>query len=199
MKRDVLGLMLVGALSMAAPQVASAKKGGGGPSTGLVVVSSKSFPARASSEASARAAAKRVASKEIGPTDPDATKAWEYRFNMMAFFGRPLEDTTVTVTLYDITDGTMRLVTSFEQYLSGRNQKSFQSEVDLQAPDVDVKPNRKYVLSLSSRTGKVGEAEWTSTGKTPKLTGKVVFSEDEVNDKKPAPKKDDSTSKPNKK
>src|SRR4051794_2480148 len=90
---------------------------------GALFLSSRSFPTKASSEAAARAAAKKASTRDIAPTDPEVTKGWEYRLNLMAFFGRALEDNTVTLTVYDITENTMRLVSSFEQYLTGRGEK----------------------------------------------------------------------------
>src|SRR4051812_23138237 len=115
MKRQALGVML--ALAVAAPQIASAKGRSGGGSR-AACVSSKGFPARASSEAAARAGAKKASSKEIGPMDPEATKGWEYRFNMMVFFAKAMSDNTVTVNVYDITEGQMRRINTFDQFLS---------------------------------------------------------------------------------
>ncbi|MCC6995029.1 MAG: hypothetical protein IT370_10515 [Deltaproteobacteria bacterium] len=157
---------------------AHAKKSSG---RGALFVSGKSFPTKASSENALRAAAKKTSQKNIAPTDPEATKEWAYNFNIMAFFGRALDDSQITIKVYDITDGTLRLISTFEQYLRGRGQQSYISTVSLKHPDQDIRPNRKYLLKMSSKSGPIAEATFTAGGKVPKVTGNVVFEEGEGN------------------
>ena len=158
---------------------ALAKKKGSG--RGALFLSKKSFPSKGSSESAVRAAAKKASEKKILPNDPDATKEWVYDFNLMAFFGKPLDDTQIVIKVYDITDNTLRLVSTFEQYLYSRGLASYRSTIHLKHPDQDIRPNREYLVKMSSKSGPIAEATFTAGGKVPKVTGNVVFEEGEGN------------------
>ncbi len=168
-------------LSVALATVALVETAAHAKGKGALFISGKSFPTKASSENALRAAAKKASQKNIAPTDPEATKEWAYNFNIMAFFGRALDDSQITIKVYDITDNTLRLISTFEQYLRGRGQQSYISTVSLKHPDQDIRPNRKYLLKMSSKSGPIAEATFTAGGKVPKVTGNVVFEEGEGN------------------
>lgn len=110
------------------------------------------------------------------------TKFWEnkekksWKIYYAAFFRKPLNDLEVTVKLWDVSTGRKHLLTSFEQYLSGRGQQSLISHITLERDDFGV--NKKIMMTLESRGRVLAMGTFHILGQAEKFTGEVDFSDE---------------------
>lgn len=141
---------------------------------GSILTSSKRFPTNAKS-----------VSQYIGKLKKQRKdKFWEdkekerWKIYFAAFFKKPLNDLEVTVKLYDVTDGSKRLVASFEQYLDTRGQRSIISSIKLKRDEFGV--NRQIMMVIENRGKRLALGKFKILGKAKQYSGKVDFSEEEA-------------------
>lgn len=141
---------------------------------GSIITSKKRFPSSAKS-----------ASKYISKLKKQRTsKFWEdkdkqrWKVYFAAFFKKPLNDLEVTVKIYDITDGSKKLVASFEQYLDQRGQRSLISSVKLKRDEFGV--NRHLMMVIENRGRRLALGKFKILGKAEEYSGSVEFTEEEA-------------------
>lgn len=102
-------------------------------------------------------------------------KSWKIYY--AAFFRRPLNDLEVTVKLYDITNGSKKLVNSYQQYLSTRGQRSIISHITLERQYFGV--NKRILMVMENRHYVLAMGRFYILGQAEKHSGKVDFTKDE--------------------
>jgi anaerobic ribonucleoside-triphosphate reductase len=169
----ILGLAATFVVALGAPPADAGRK----PEDvfgGSIITSKKRFPTSAKS-----------ASQYISKLKKQRTnKFWEdkenqrWRIYFAAFFKKPLNDLEVTVKLYDITDGSQKLVASFEQYLDGRGQRSIISSIKLKRSEFGV--NRHIMMVIENRGRRLALGKFKILGEAERYSGKVEFTEEEA-------------------
>lgn len=141
---------------------------------GSILTSDKRFPTSAKS-----------ANQYIGKIKKQRkNKFWEDKENkrwtvhFAAFFKRPLNDLEVTIKIYDITDGSKRMVASFEQYLDQRGQRSIISSIKLKRSEFGV--NRHLMMVVENRGRRLALGKFKILGEAERYSGKVEFTEEEA-------------------
>ena len=86
----------------------------------------------------------------------------------------------MTVKFYDVTDGGNRLVESYEQYLTERNQRVVIGTLKLKKWEGSYDPNSKILMVMESNGKTVAQASFFLIGEGKKYKGKVEFSEEET-------------------
>ena len=141
---------------------------------GQIITSAKKIPTSAKSKGAYISNLKKLKTTRF--KENKKTKSWKIYYT--AFFKRPLPSLEVTVKIYDVSSGRQHMVTSFEQYMDRRGEKSITSHVTLKRDDFGVNKNllmvmeHRGVILASSRFAILGEAE--------KYSGEVNFSEEEA-------------------
>jgi hypothetical protein len=141
---------------------------------GQIVTATKRLPTSARSVGKYISTLKKLRKKKFW--ENKTKKSWKIYY--AAFFRRPLNDLEVTVKLYDITDGRKKLVSSFEQYLDTRGQKSVISYVELERQYFGV--NRQILMVMETRGYVLASTKFHILGEAEKYSGKVTFTEEET-------------------
>ena len=141
---------------------------------GKVLLSTKRFPMSAKS-ASAYIAALRKQSASNFQEDKDNH---QWKINFAAFFKGALDDVEVQVKIYDVGGGQQQLLSSFDQFLDERGQKSFISSMVLERKQFGV--NKQLMITLESHGRVLAVGKFKILGEADKMTGKVNFSDDDT-------------------
>jgi hypothetical protein len=142
---------------------------------GQVLLSDKRYPMSAKS-AAAYIAALRKQTKTNFQEDKDK-KQWKIYF--AAFFKSPLNDVEVQAKLYDITPGQPRvMMSSFDQYLDERGQRSLVSSMVLERKQFGV--NKQLMVTIESGGKVIAAGKFKILGDVEKSSGKVDFSDEET-------------------
>lgn len=169
-------LSLVAACAVAVAGIAVQEAGAAKPERvfrGQIITSKKRLPTRAKS---ARAFIKKLRKAKTKKFWENKEKK-EWKIYYAAFFRKPLNDLEVTVKLYDITDGRRHMVSSFEQYVSERGQRSLISHVTLERKYFGV--NRHIMMTFETRGKILAMTKFRILGKAEKHSGEVDFTDDE--------------------
>lgn len=154
------------------------KRRGAGPEKvfgGSILTSNKRFPQSAKSVSAYIAALKKARTDKF--YEDKAKKQWKIYY--AAFFKRPIDDLEVKVKLYDITDGSRRMVSSFEVFLDQRGETALLAYVILEREYFGV--NKKIYMTIEDHRGRVLAAgDFKIIGEAEKFDGKVDFTEDET-------------------
>ena len=175
--RRMVGVALVVGLVVGLMSGAGAAWAGPGPEKtlgGKVLVSDKKFPTYARSVGAYVAALRKVGKTQL--VENKATHGW--KVYIAAFFKRPVDDIEIVVKLYDISNGTRTLMTSFEQYLDQRGQTALLSNFTLERKLVGV--NKQVLLTVEVKGNVVASGKFKIIGEPERLTGKADFSDDET-------------------
>jgi len=138
-----------------------------------IVITTQRFPMRFSSEGAMTSFLKKHRKKDLWPKK-DGT--WQFEF--MCFFATPLNDLQVNVKFFDLTEGNKRFVNAYDQFTSDRGQRILVSSLSLEKPQFA--PNRKYEMVVSNRGRSLASTTFTLRGEGPNYSGKVEFSDQEV-------------------
>ena len=141
---------------------------------GKVLLSTKRFPMSAKS-ASAYIAALRKQSQSNFQEDKDSH---QWKINFVAFFRGALDDVEVQVKIYDVSANPQQLLSSFDQFLDERGQKSFVSSMILERKQFGV--NKQLMITLESHGKVLAAGRFKILGEAEKMTGKVNFSDDDT-------------------
>jgi hypothetical protein len=141
---------------------------------GKVLLSSKRFPMSAKS-AGAYIATLRKQSASNFVEDKDKH---EWRINFAAFFKAALDDVEVQVKIYDVGSTPQQLLSSFDQFLDERGQKSFISAMTLERKQFGV--NKQLMVTLESHGKVLAAGRFKILGEADKMSGKVDFSEEDT-------------------
>jgi len=141
---------------------------------GKVLLSTKRFPMSAKSP-SAYISALRKQSATNFFEDKDKH---EWKINFAAFFRGSLDDVEVQVKIYDIGSHPQQMISSFDQFLDQRGQKSFISSMILQRKQFGV--NKQLMITLESHGKVLAAGKFKIIGEAEKLSGKVDFSDDDT-------------------
>ena len=112
------------------------------------------------------------------------TKFWEnkqkksWKIYYAAFFKKPLNDLELTVKLYDITDGSKKLVSSYEQYMNTRGEKSVNSHITLDRDFFGV--NKHILMTVETKGYILSSGKFMILGEAEKYSGEVNFTEEET-------------------
>ncbi len=137
-----------------------------------VLVAPKKFPQSAASKDKYVKTLKTMRKKQL--FQDKETKKWTIHF--AAFFKKPLNDLEVTIRLYDVTEGTKKMVASFEQYLGKRGERSFHSSMTLDDKQIPV--NRKVLMEIVNKGRVLAQAQFDLVGEAEKYSGQVDFSDE---------------------
>ncbi len=142
---------------------------------GRILVSDQPFPTAASS-AEAYIDAIKKASRDRIQEDKE-NKQWRVFF--AAFFKQPPNDLEINVRVYDVTNGSRRLVDTFEQYLSNGSTRAYVSKVDLRRGDGTggYDPNTKINMVMESHGRVIADATFFIVGEVKKGPTTVDFSQ----------------------
>ncbi len=139
---------------------------------GKILTSSKRFPSQAKSASAYIQKLKK--NKKTRFVEDKKTKSW--KIYIAAFFRKPLNDLEVTVKLYDVSSGRRHLVTSFEQFTSGRGQTSLLSHIKLEREYFGV--NKKILMVMESRKTVLAQSTFYILGEAEKHSGSVDFTKE---------------------
>jgi hypothetical protein len=138
-----------------------------------IVVSSRRFPMRFSSDSAMVSFLRDNRKKDVWPE-----KDGSWKFEFMCFFDSPLNDLQVSVKFFDLTEGDKRFVNAYDQFTSQRGQRVLASSIVLEKPQFGA--NRKYRMVVSNRGRELAETTFTLRGQGPNFSGKVEFSDEET-------------------
>lgn len=139
---------------------------------GEIVTSKKRIPSSAKSPSAFVKKLRKLKTTKFW--EDKAKKRWKIYY--AAFFRRPLNDLEVTVKLWDISDGRKRLLTSYEQYLDGRGERSVISHITLDREDFGV--NKRIMMTMESRGKVLALGKFQILGEAEKFSGEVDFTDD---------------------
>jgi hypothetical protein len=120
---------------------------------------------------------KRAENHVLWPDDKAAKeKVWSFEY--IAFFQRPLQDREITIKIYQVDGGFLRLMPNgvFEQFLRERGARTFSSSVTLREAD-DFEVNKKYLVTIESKRARLASSSLILRGEGVKYSGKVDFSD----------------------
>jgi len=142
---------------------------------GRIMVSDQPFPTAARS-ADAYIDAIRKAARDRIQEDKEA-KQWRVFF--AAFFKQAPNDLEINVRVYDVTNGSRRLVDTFEQYLSNASTRAYVSDVKLPRGDgtTGYDPNSKINMVMESHGRVIADATFWIVGEVKKGPTSVDFSQ----------------------
>jgi len=142
---------------------------------GRILVSDQPFPTNARSEDAYIDAIKKAARDRI--LEDKESKQWRVFF--AAFFKQPPNDLEINVRVYDVTNGSRRLVDTFEQYLSNATTRAYVSDVKLRRGDGTggYDPNSKINMVMESHGRVIADATFYIVGEVKKGPTTVDFSQ----------------------
>lgn len=142
---------------------------------GRILVSDQPFPTNARSADAYIDAIKKAARDRI--QEDKENKQWRVFF--AAFFKQPPNDLEVNVRVYDVTNGSRRLVSTFEQYLSNGATRAYVSHVELPRGDgtSGYDPNTKLNMVMESHGRVIADATFFIVGEVKKGPTSVDFSQ----------------------
>ncbi|MBI4508701.1 MAG: hypothetical protein HY698_03630 [Deltaproteobacteria bacterium] len=146
---------------------------------GRILHSEKAYPTTSKSPAAFTAAIKKQSTDRF--VEDKEKKQWKVHY--AAFFRKPLNDLEVTVKLFDVTGGAMRMVESFQQYLDARGQRVILGNLKLKKGDGGYEPNTKILMVMEADGKAVAQGGFYILGEGRKYSGKVEFSEEETTKK----------------
>jgi len=141
---------------------------------GKVLLSTKRFPMNAKS-AGAYIATLR---KQSATNFAEDKEKHQWKLNFAAFFKGALDDVEVQVKIYDIGSNPQQLMSSFDQFLDQRGQKSFISSMILERKQFGV--NKQLMVTLESHGKVLAAGKFKIVGEADKMSGKVDFSADDT-------------------
>ena len=143
---------------------------------GKVLLSTKRFPMSAKSQSAYVAALRKQSASQFWE-DKDKH---QWKINFAAFFRGALDDVEVQVKIYDISTNPQQMLSSFDQYLDERGQKSFVSSMILERKQFGV--NKQLMITLESHGKVLAAGRFKILGEAEKNSGKVNFSDDDTKD-----------------
>lgn len=167
-------LALVTAATVALLPAAPAIAGGSGPEkafAGKIMISDKRFPTTAKSPGAYTSAVKKQAKTKL--QEDKAKQSWRVYF--AAFLKKAPADVEVQVRVLDASTRPATLLTSFDQYLDTREQRSIVSSFTLTRAVVGV--NKTLTIQIESAGVVLATGRVDVLGEAVKYTGKVDFSE----------------------
>ncbi len=141
---------------------------------GKVLLSTKRFPMSARSPGAYIAQLRKQSASNF--VEDKANHQW--KINFAAFFRGSLDDVEVQVKIYDISSNPQQLLSSFDQYLDERGQKSFISSMILERKQFGV--NKQLMVTLESHGKVLAAGRFKIIGEADKNSGKVDFSDDDT-------------------
>jgi hypothetical protein len=155
---------------------------------GKIIVSDKPFPMEARSPDAYVSAVKKQGRGSFN--EDKENKQWKIFY--AAFFKAPVNDLDVNLKFFDVTTGE-RLVEAYDQNLADKGQRALVGKVTLKRGDGTggYDPNTKIKMVMVSRGKVIATANFNIVGEGKKYSGKVEFTEEEVQKGAPeeAPKK----------
>jgi hypothetical protein len=143
---------------------------------GSIKLSDKSFPTEAKSSSAYISAVK----KQVKDRFQEDTEKKRWMIFYAAFFKKPVNNLEITVKFYDVTDGGNRLVESYEQYLTERNQRVVIGVLKLKKWEGSYDPNSKILMTMESNGKTIAQASFYLIGEGKKYKGKVEFTDEET-------------------
>jgi hypothetical protein len=141
---------------------------------GQIITAKKRLPTSAKS---ANEYISKIRAAKTGKFWEDKAKG-EWKIYYAAFFRKALNDLEITIKLYDVTGGKRALLTSFEQYLDGRGEKSVVSDLTLERKFVGV--NKEVLMVVENRGTIYATGRFSLLGEAEHYSGKVDFSEEDT-------------------
>ncbi len=121
---------------------------------GRIVLSTKPFPVRFSSDAAFIAHMKKVDTKAFKYEGAEALNV-----EFMAFFAEPVQTTQLEAKIYDVTER-RELKDTFPVYPGGRGQRTLASNFELRADTLDTERRYHIVLTEGFRGRVLAETEF---------------------------------------
>ena len=146
---------------------------------GRIMMSSKRFPLQAKSPSAYTAAIRKQAQTAF--QEAKDTHSWKIFF--AGFLKTPLNDLEYVIKVYDVTGKAQQLLVSFDQFTSERGQQTIVSNMTLEKKQVGV--NEEILMTMESKGKVLASGRFKILGEGEHFSGKVDFSEDEANGKKP--------------
>ena len=148
---------------------------------GKVIITANRLPLRFPSAGAFISALQKAKTDRIWPREEKGNDHAVWSLEYIAFFAQPLNDSEVNVKFYEITGGGQRYVAGDEQYTRERGTRIFASNITLATPEFEV--NKKYMMTVESRSRVIATAAFWLRGKGPNYSGKVEFSDEEAKGK----------------
>jgi hypothetical protein len=152
---------------------------------GRIMLSDKRFPQQAKSLAAFNAQVKKQSKSNFAENKEG--KNWKIHF--AGFLKSPLNDVEYVVKIYELNGRGQNLLVTFEQFTDQRGQAALMSSMTLERKIVGV--NKELLLTMESKGKVLASTRFKILGEGDRYTGKVNFSEDEANCKKPASNDDE--------
>jgi hypothetical protein len=146
---------------------------------GRIMTSSKRFPQQARSPSAYTAAIRKQAQSAF--LEARDTHSWKIYF--AGFLKNPLNDLEYVIKVYELTGKAQQLLVSFDQFTSERGQQTIVSNMTLEKKQVGV--NKDLLMTMENKGKILASTRFRIVGDGEHYTGKVNFSEDEANGKKP--------------
>jgi hypothetical protein len=143
---------------------------------GKVLLSTKRFPMSAKSPGAYISTLR----KQSGSQFWEDKDKHQWKLNFAAFFRGTLDDVEVQVKIYDVGANPQQLLSSFDQFLDERGQKSFISSMILERKQFGV--NKQLMITLESHGKVLAAGRFKILGEAEKMSGKVDFSNDDGSD-----------------
>lgn len=137
---------------------------------GKVLLSERRFPMSAKSAGDYIAELRRQSASNF--YEEQGKRDWKIHF--AAFFRGALDDVEVQVKIYDVSTNPQKLLSSFDQYLDERGQKSFISSMVLDEKTCGV--NKQLMVTLESHGKVLAAGRFKILGQQGRESGKVDFS-----------------------
>jgi hypothetical protein len=147
--------------------------------SGRIMMSSKRFPQQAKSPSAYTAAIRKQAQTNF--LEAKDTHTWKIYF--AGFLKVPLNDLEYVIKVYDVTGKAQQLLLSFDQFTTERGEQTIVSNMTLDKKQVGV--NKELMMTMENKGKVLASSKFKIVGEGERFTGKVDFSEDEANGKKP--------------
>jgi hypothetical protein len=98
-----------------------------------------------------------------------------------AFFAQPVSDIQVNLVLYDVTGGGRMQKVSTENFMQRGDRVLFNAVV---FDKEDIEGNKKYMMAIEDRHHIIASGTFTLREEGPHYSGKVSFTDDEIQEKK---------------
>ncbi|MEO8703495.1 MAG: hypothetical protein ABI867_25835 [Kofleriaceae bacterium] len=147
---------------------------------GRIMLSDKRFPQQAKSLGAFNAQVRKQSKSNFAENKEG--KNW--KINFAGFLKAPLNDVEYVVKIYELNGRGQQLLVTFEQFTDQRGQAALMSSMTLERKQVGV--NKELLITMESKGKVLASARFKILGDGERYTGKVNFSEEEANGKKPS-------------
>jgi hypothetical protein len=145
---------------------------------GRIIIMDRRLPTRFASQNAFIHAVRRASIDKIKPKEEKGNDYAVWKLEYIAFFAQPLNDNEITVKFWQLGMGSPRFVAGDEQYTRERGSRIFSADITVAKPEFE--QNKQYRMTIQSGRRVIAETTFWLTGKGPKYSGTVEFSDEEA-------------------